>query len=216
MKKEYIVLISFIILIIVFCILCLVKDNKRKNNIENPYLVYSFYKENNLERYKNYKLNTNFDYKNTVLRVNIGLDRSFYTNTKEVNSFSKLILVNKYNYVSKSFKPSNLVKVLEYTKDNMYLNDECMQAYVKMARDAYLNGLNIRAISTYRTYEYQENLYNNYVLSDGVNKADTYSARPGFSEHHTGLAVDIDNIKTSYLNFSKTEEFNWMNENSYK
>ena len=54
------------------------------------------------------------------------------------------------------------------------------------------------------------------AFGDGVNKADTYSARPGFSEHHTGLAIDIDNIKTSYTDFDKTKEFIWMQENAYK
>ena len=85
-----------------------------------------------------------------------------------------------------------------------------------MAKEAQNLGYNLRAISTYRTYEYQENLYQNYAKQDGINKADTYSARPGFSEHHTGLAIDIDNTKTSYLNFENTEEFKWMQDNAYK
>ena len=126
------------------------------------------------------------------------------------------MLVNKYRYVGEYFQVANLVKVEEFAKENMYLEKNCMLAFTKMARDASSQGYNIRAISTYRTYEYQENLYNNYVKKDGVNNADTYSARPGFSEHHTGLAVDIDNIETSYMNFENTKEFTWMMENAYK
>ena len=214
MKKGMIILI---ILIIIFSILCILKEkNKSIEKENNPYSVFTFYKEENLERYKKYHENNNFDLKNTILRVNIGLDNSFYTNTKEINSFNKLMLVNKYNFVSKYFKIDNLVKVLEFAKDNMYLEKECMNSFIKMARDASSINLNIRAISTYRSYEYQENLYNNYAKVDGVNKADTYSARPGFSEHHTGLAIDIDNIKSSYLNFENTEEFIWMQENAHK
>ena len=43
-----------------------------------------------------------------------------------------------------------------------------------------------------------------------------YSARPGYSEHQTGLVIDIDNYNDDYENFDKTKEFEWMNNNSYK
>ena len=141
---------------------------------------------------------------------------SFYTNTKEINNFDLLMLVNKYNYVSNNFKPDNLVKVSKFAVNNMYLNKTCMEAFISLASDALKEGYNIRAISTYRTYDYQNNLYNKYAKKDGVDKADTYSARPGFSEHHTGLAIDVDNIKTNFNNFENTNEFKWMQENAYK
>ena len=215
MKKG---MIFLIVLIIIFSILCILKDKyiEKKEINNNPYEIFSFYKKENLERYQNYSKNNKLDYKNIILRVNIGLDNSFYTNTKEIKKFNKLMLVNKYNFVNKDFKVNNLVLLEEFARNNMYLEKECASAFIKMARDARSEGFNIRAISTYRTYEYQENLYNNYAKEDGINKADTYSARPGFSEHHTGLAVDIDNINTSYTNFSSTKEFLWIKENAHK
>lgn len=215
MKKGMFILIT---LIIIFSILCILKDKHKENEeiSNNPYEIFSFYKKENLDRYIKYSKNNNFDYKNIILRVNIGLDNGFYTNTKEITKFDTLMLVNKYNFVRKDFKVDNLVKLEEFARNDMYLEKECATSFIKMARDARSEGFNIRAISTYRTYEYQENLYNNYTLKDGINKADTYSARPGFSEHHTGLAVDIDNIKSSYTNFSGTKEFIWINENAHK
>ena len=51
--------------------------------------------------------------------------------------------------------------------------------------------LKIYAGSTYRSYSYQEGLYNRYVKKDGFKEAETYSARAGYSEHQLGLAVDI-------------------------
>ena len=217
MKKGMIVLI---ILIIVVATLCILKDNKKddikKDKIDNPYQEYSFYKKENLDRYKKYQLDyPNLNIKDIVLRVNINLDKSFYTNTKEVQEFNPLMLVNKYNYVSKDFKP-DLVKVTEFSKDGMYLEKNCMEAFIKMARDVKNNNLNIRAISTYRTYDYQSDLYNNYAKKDGISNADTYSARPGFSEHHTGLAIDVDNITKPYTDFLDTDEFTWMQANAYK
>lgn len=216
MKKGMIVLIILIIMLIIFNILKDKNKIKYKENINNPYNTFIFYKEENLERYKEYQNKNKIDIKNTILRVNIGLDNSFYTNTKEINKFNKLMLINKYNYVNKDFKVDNLVLVKEFAINNMYLEEECMNSFIKMAKEAYYEGFNIRAISTYRTYEYQENLYNNYVKIDGIQKADTYSARPGFSEHHTGLAVDVDNINTNFNNFENTKEFTWLSKNSYK
>ena len=71
-------------------------------------------------------------------------------------------------------------------------------------------------MSSYRDYAYQNTLYNNYGKKDGYDNADTYSARPGYSEHQTGLAVDIDNKKEYFTNFEKTKEYEWMQNNAYK
>ena len=219
MRKGIIIMI---ILIIFFSILYLFKQYYKENKVAKKVLNigydnYSFYKQEYLTRYENYYVKfPELKKKDIVLRVNIGLDHSFYTETKEIKEFNILMLVNKYNYVSKDFIPSNLVLVNNYAKENMYLNSECKEAFIKMAHDAEIMGYNLRAISTYRTFEYQENLYNNYVKHDGVEKADTYSARPGYSEHHTGLAIDLDNKELSYTNFENTKEFNWMMENAYK
>ena len=77
------------------------------------------------------------------------------------------------------------------------------------------DGMNIRVISAYRSYTYQENLYNNYVKSDGVEMADTYSARAGYSEHQTGLVVDVTRAFDDFNNFENTNEYNWMLENAH-
>ena len=159
MKKEIIMLIILSGLILLFVFLNLTKAAKIiepvNNNNSNPYSKYTFYKEENYDRYLKYDKSNDFDLKNVVLRVNIGLDNSFYTSTKEINSFHSLMIVNKYNYVSKSFKPNNLVLVEEFSIDNMYLEETCKNAFVKMAADAKNLGYNLRAMSTYRTYEYQ-------------------------------------------------------------
>ena len=104
----------------------------------------------------------------------------------------------------------------KYTESSKLLVSDARLAFESMASDAKKEGYNIRVVSAYRSYGYQENLYNKYVLSDGKEKADTYSARPGYSEHQTGLVIDIDNTIVDYNNFESTEEFKWMQENSYK
>ena len=74
-------------------------------------------------------------------------------------------------------------------------------------------GLNIYISSGFRSYNTQKNLYNNYVNRDGKAAADTYSARPGHSEHQTGLAFDVNEVSSA---FNNTAEAKWLSENSYK
>ena len=218
MKKIFYLLIMLIIILFIIFLMQNKKNSNNANNIEIiPFSTFNFYKKDNYLRYKKYQLeNPYLEIKDIVLRVNIGLDHSFYTETKEITEFNTLMLINKYNYVTENFVPKDLIKVNEFAKDEIYLNNECATYYIKMALDAKEMGYNLRIISAYRTLEYQENLYNNYVKQDGINVADTYSARPGFSEHHTGLAIDIDNTILSYTNFENTKEFDWVINNAYK
>lgn len=82
-----------------------------------------------------------------------------------------------------------------------------------MFADAKAIGLNIYISSGFRSYSYQTTLYNRYVSQDGKEMADTYSARPGHSEHQTGLAFDVNQIDNS---FADTSEGKWMANNCYK
>ena len=67
--------------------------------------------------------------------------------------------------------------------------------------------------SGYRSYNYQVRLYNDYVRSDGKVAADTYSSRPGYSEHQTGLSFDLNSVSDEFTN---TPEGIWINNNCYK
>lgn len=230
MKKEIFVVILIVLIVgVAIGILYFIKlNNKNKNNNiniqdlnnkddDNPYLKYNFYKEDNLKRYKTYyNDHSNLSFKDIVIRVNIGLDHEFYTNTKEVTEYSLNMLVNKYHYVNSTYIPSDLVDLTEYTVAGMQMVNEAKVAFTKMAKDAESEGYKIRAISTYRSYSFQKDLYNSYVKNDSKERADTYSARPGYSEHNTGLAVDVDNITKIYTNFGTTEEYKWMQKNAYK
>lgn len=86
-------------------------------------------------------------------------------------------------------------------------------AFAKMQAAAKQDGMSLSICSGYRSYSYQAQLYNNYVARDGKAKADTYSARPGHSEHQSGLAADI-NYAGDW--FNTTPEAKWLAENCYK
>lgn len=179
----------------------------------------NYFKMDNLDRYIAYKeKNQNLSNDKIVLYVNIGIDNNFYTNIQaSPNQHTNTILLNKYYAIDSSFEPQNLKDINpKYRSKYLQMTKDAADAFNTMAKDAANEGYTIRAISTYRTYTYQKDLYNRYVKSDGVTKADTYSARPGHSEHHTGLAVDIDNKTKVYTQFGDTKEFNWMKENAHK
>lgn len=94
------------------------------------------------------------------------------------------------------------------------LLDECQQAFDAMVYDAaYNDGLQLYEQSGFRSYATQERIYNNYVAADGQSEADTYSARPGHSEHQSGLAIDVNSLSSS---FAETAEGIWLAENCHK
>lgn len=93
------------------------------------------------------------------------------------------------------------------------LTTETMNAFNKMRDDAKKEGLTIYISSGFRSYNKQNTLYNNYVARDGKKEADTYSARPGYSEHQTGLAFDVNTISSA---FDDTKEAKWLANNCYK
>ncbi len=189
---------------------------EKLNNINEKL---DFFKMENLDRYIAYKeKNPNLDDETVVVYVNIGLDQEFYTNRKD-SPFkdTNKVITNKFYFLGENYVPKDLVKISSANSAReLYLQKDAAEAFERMANDAKKEGYTIRAVSTYRSYSYQQGLYNNYVNQDGKAAADTYSARAGYSEHQTGLAADIDNANLSYTSFGLSKEFNWMQENCYK
>ncbi len=92
-------------------------------------------------------------------------------------------------------------------------SSEALDAFYEMQADASDEGLNIYISSSYRSYEDQARIYQNYCDTDGQEAADTYSSRPGFSDHQTGLAFDLNSIDDS---FGYTPESDWVSANCHK
>ena len=178
----------------------------------SKYIDVDYFKEENFERYKAY---FNGSYEKTVLYVNIGLDKEPYTDPIIRDDFSKTILVNKYNGVSDKFEVPDLTKIDdEYSDGDNYLTKEAKEAFEKMCRDAKKEGYDILANSSYRDIDMQQEVWDTYLKLYGLSYNERYVTKPGFSEHHTGLAVDIKS-KNSAI-FKKSKEYNWTINNSYK
>lgn len=176
-----------------------------------------FIKEN-LLRYIDYMNDTKItDTKDIVTNVNSNIDYDFYTHVKEADtSKGNLILVNKYNKLSSTYVPEDLVTVDKKYGKTLLMNKEAYEAFKVLFEDAKKEGLHIYVRSPYRSYQTQNSLYESYAARDGYDEADTYSARPGYSEHQTGLAVDVVADDNNLGNFENTKEFTWIKNNAYK
>lgn len=96
---------------------------------------------------------------------------------------------------------------------NPGVQPEAEAAFKEMQSAAWNEGLNIWIASGFRSYEYQSGLYQRYVNRSGKEEADRYSARPGHSEHQTGLAFDLNSIDDS---FADTAEGKWVAEHCHE
>lgn len=175
-----------------------------------------YYIAKNTNRYIDYShKNTDLTPKEIITNVNSNIDYEFYTNVKSSDlSKGNLILVNKYNKLDSSYVPENLVYIEEpYSPDGGRMTKDAYEAFKKMVDAADEDGLYLFSLSPYRSYDLQNNLYEGYASRDGYDEADTYSARPGSSEHQTGLAVDINSVEDD---FAYTKEAKWLAENAYK
>lgn len=124
------------------------------------------------------------------------------TNAASVNSpmyIQGILVANKTYGLPENYNPG--------------VDPAAQAAFDKMQAAAKNDGYSLSICSGFRSFETQKTLYNNYVTRDGKEKADTYSARPGHSEHQTGLAFDINKASDS---FTDTPEAKWLAENCWK
>lgn len=110
--------------------------------------------------------------------------------TYDIDSASSLqVVVNKHRQLNpKTYVPASLVRV-----NGERLRAEAAEAYKQFAKAAKAAGVNVIPISGYRSYAQQQNLYEDYVARYGQETAEDLAARPGYSEHQTGLAMDVGN-----------------------
>lgn len=192
--------------------------NLKLNKIIESLLKQEYYIDSNLERYINYyNKNNKLSYKEIVTRVNSNIDKKFYHNVNKTDiSKGHLMLVNKFYYLDSNYVPNNLVSV-NSKHGRGKLQKETYEAFKLMYNAASKEGLYLYISSPYRSYNTQKFLYNTYSKNDGKNKADTYSARAGYSEHQTGLAFDLGTASNHSINsFAESKEFKWVQKNAHK
>ena len=179
------------------------------------YLVFDFAWPERLDRYQRYhRANPQLTAEEAVVRVNIGLDQPPYEDPREVEEPQALTaLVNKYHALPADYDPEVELLGSYYSIVQEGLRPQAREAFLEMAQAAAQEGLRLYGVSAYRSYEHQTWSYQRYVNRDGAEAADTYSARPGHSEHQTGLALDVNTASLSD-HFEETAEYAWLQENA--
>lgn len=131
-----------------------------------------------------------------------------------------LILTDKNHLLDKTYKPKDIIKLSEY-KNRAYALDrlnieiaKCAEAPLQeMAKSALKDGIKIIVSSGYRPYDYQVDLFDNYIKRYGEKEAKKFSAPPGASQHQLGTAIDFGTINNAYSN---TPAGKWLEKNAWK
>ena len=191
-------------------------EKKLNNFIE--YVDEINFNATNIDRYNAYKdLNKDYNVSEIVTFVNLNLDKKFYEVNYEIKYKDSVdVLVNKYNSLTKEFVPKDIVSLTNFA--HVKMRKDAANKFEEMVNAAKDDGFIFEPTTAYRNANFQNILYTNYVKKDGKDAADTYSARPGNSEHQTGLVVDIKNPEY----YSKTnirlneEDYKWILDNAHK
>lgn len=194
------------------------KDSSIIELLEEKYFL-----KKNFQSYLSYKNNNKNKTLSEVVRaINIHLDKNFYEITYNTNTnLDYKMLVNKYYTLHDDYEPNDLVTVsTKYAwgeSGSKKVRKIAYEAFLDMWESANQAGYYLMINSAYRSYQDQETVYNNYRKNRGEKYADSIAARPGYSEHQTGLSLDIfSKNNTNQKTFHESEEANWLKENAYK
>lgn len=142
---------------------------------------------------------------------------------QQVKAAGLLILVNKTHPMDEDYKPDDLTEVKDYVPDRAestrYMRAEAAKAFDTLVDKAAEDGVIIKMTTAYRSYDFQKILFDSYVQKEGEEKANTFSAKPGQSEHQTGLAVDVSSPSVDYQlsdDYGETKEGKWLADNAYR
>lgn len=180
-----------------------------------------FFHIGRLERYNSFqKINPNLSWLDVITHVNMGLDQAHYSNVNLIdNPLELTVLVNKYRQLPEDYEPQDLETIDQrFNPDGLKLRHYARVAFEKMCEDALAEGISLKAVSAYRSFSYQQEVYYRYKTEDKTEEEyrvirDKVSARAGHSEHQTGLAVDINDLEES---FADTPEAKWLADNACK
>ena len=193
----------------------------REDRDEDDYHYLSNYREDFEQRYLRLKQdNTEQSWEEIITRVAIGLDRDYYTEVIEITDPDPVtVLVNKYRQLARDYIPGDLeVIASEYNDSTLMLRHSARIAFERMCKAAGREGIALKAISTFRSFLYQNQVYyKNWNEETSLKEyqaiRDRVSARAGHSEHQTGLAVDINDLEQT---FADTPEGEWLRNRSWE
>ena len=193
-------------------------DKKYSKDFEE-YIKLDLFKYSKYNRYIKYQeKHKDLSLEDVVIRIELNMDKTYYEDSEFIKNPDEITtLANKYYEIPEDYEPKDLVDMEDDYANNMYgtltLRKEAYEKFKEMCNASRKDGVKFYAESAYRGYNYQNIIYKNYIDENGQEKADKYAARPGFSEHELGLALDLANIWTIT---TKGEEYKWLTKNAYK
>lgn len=178
---------------------------------ELRYLTLPHFRSGRAERYAAWATrNPDLAPDRVVTEVNMDRDQDFYGALQPVSHpQSLLVLVNKHYALASDYVPELEVLGSGYGKGS--LQPEAARQFRAMADAAQADGISLRSVSAYRSYATQRYTYNHYLTQYSQRMVDDFSARPGHSEHQTGLALDI-NVARTAAHFENTAVYAWLQE----
>lgn len=133
---------------------------------------------------------------------------------------STTVIVNKLRALPADYTPEDLVELSsDFTDGSQQLREEAAEAAEDLFVAAQEDDIELQAISSFRSYDYQQQLYDSYLEQYGDDNTNGMSSRPGHSEHQTGLAMDIDSPDgqhTLQTSFGQTEAGEWLAEHAHE
>nr|WP_253288893.1 M15 family metallopeptidase [Amphibacillus sp. MSJ-3] len=140
------------------------------------------------------------------------------------NPESMQVYVNKNRRLPEGYAPDDLVEpdishLSPEGDDRRLLREEAARALEELFAAADQHGLNLVGVSGYRSNQRQTTIYQSSVANNGQEHADKFSARPGTSEHETGLAIDVSTSVIAFAleqTFQQTDEGSWLEENAHQ
>ena len=181
------------------------------------YFSYDYAKLENYDRYVAYSNSFDVDESDAIIFVNLDYDKVPYDDAVVVDKFSIDMIVNKYRKLNEDFVPNDLMTIdTQYTdnEDNLQCSRITFNAFLEMYNAALAEGYNIFINSAYRSTQDQIDLIDLYTRTYGTSYVGKYVARVGFSEHQTGLALDVGSRNSNI--FANSQEYQWMLNNAYK
>ena len=197
--------------------------NNPKNDLIIDFINEKYFIESHLNDYLEfYQKQKDETLTDIVALINTHANNKWYEVTYDTNiNLKEQMIVNKFYKLNENYKPDNLKNIsLDYSYGNEGDNKLISYAY-----DAFMDlwqaaneaGFYLMVTSSYRNYEEQTSIYEERKEAQGERKADQTAARPGHSEHQTGLVVDMTSKSEPIeSDFKESKTYNWLKDNAYK
>lgn len=176
------------------------------------------YDETRAQRYLAYRTGGAWTLEQVLRIVNTDNDLPRFTAAVDADpDDGDLILVNKYSRLASDYVPEDLVTVEPAYSNGGKLKSEANDAFCDLVEAMWAEtGLHLVNASPYRSYQTQKNLYARYRTQYSEATTDRFSARAGYSEHQTGLALDVIAPGGTLNGFKDTQQFIWMRDNAHR